>query len=226
MLPATSLLLAFSFACVGLALSDDNEFDWGTEEEPDWASEAPDSDDEGPFASGSNEAFSSDQGQNSGAEQDEPEVDGPIDLPEDESELEEDATSPVPEPISDPNEEHLATMAEARVLCDEVMDVLHEGMPAQAFDRLSTHWGFSSDEMEGLQREVERTRAVVGDRYGDALDYRLVREDTAVEVLVRFVYLERFERHGLRWGFTFYKGDAGWSLNDVYFDDQIESFLD
>jgi len=96
----------------------------------------------------------------------------------------------------------------------------------RAFDRLETHWAFSDDEMIQLLREVERTRAVVADRYGDALDYRLVREETVDEVFARFVYIERFELHGLRWRFTFCRGADGWSLNDVYFDDEIEAVLD
>jgi hypothetical protein len=105
------------------------------------------------------------------------------------------------------------------------MDRLHDGDPAGAFERLETQWAFSSGEMTQLQREVERTRAVVADRYGDALDYRLVREDAVDEVLVRFVYVERFTLHGLRWRFTFYRGPDGWALNDVYFDDEIEALL-
>lgn len=120
----------------------------------------------------------------------------------------------------------LATVAEARSLCDDAMRALHEGDADRAFDRLGTHWAFSPDEMTELQAEVGRTRAIVADRYGDALDYRLVRKDTVDDVLARFVYLERFERHGLRWRFTFYEGGNEWTLNDVYFDDEIEALFD
>ncbi|PSQ65145.1 MAG: hypothetical protein BRD24_08115, partial [Halobacteriales archaeon SW_9_67_24] len=86
-----------------------------------------------------------------------------------------DDEEPDPEPSSPAEVEHqspsdeptLATRADARTLCDEAMDLLHAGEPARAFDRLSAHWAFSQDEMTKLQREVERTRAVVADRYGD-----------------------------------------------------------
>ncbi len=148
--------------------------------------------------------------------------------PSDESEAlpEADAsTEPDALPETEADQPTLATVADARALCDEAMDLQHAGETARAFGRLSAHWAFSQDEMTKLQREVERTRAVVADRYGDALDYRLVREDTTADVLARFVYLERFELHGLRWRFTFYEGASGWTLNDVFFDDEVEALL-
>jgi hypothetical protein len=128
-------------------------------------------------------------------------------------------------PGPEADEPTLATAADARALCDEAMDLLHAGEVARAFDRLSAHWAFSQDEMTQLQREVERTRAIVADRYGDALDIRFLHVDTAGDVLACFVYLERFERHGLRWRFTVYEGADGWTLNDVFFDDEIEALL-
>ena len=140
-----------------------------------------------------------------------------------------DASSPNKAPeeeASASDTDSLSTIEDAQTFCDTAMTLLHDGNPDRAFDHLRPHWAFSTEEMTQLQGEVERTRAVIADRYGDALDYRLLRTDTAGDVLARFVYLERFALHGLRWRFTFYEGAGGWSLNDVYFDDKIEALLD
>ena len=203
------LLASFSVGLVGLALSADSGFDWGTDDDEDY---------ESPFGSDTNDISEDD-------ESDAPTNDNPFAAASNDD--------PTPAPSSNsspasaaPDGDPLATIADARGLCDEAMGILHDGDPDRAFDRLGVYRAFSPDEMTQLQREVERTRAVVADRYGNALDYRRIREDTADEVLARFVYLERFELHGLRWRFTFYRGPNGWTLNDVYFDDEIERLLD
>jgi len=187
-----SFLLPLIFGLFGIALSAEEELDWGDSDEESGELEEDRRREEGPV-------------HELGAVED-------ANPPEDET--------------AEEKEDSLATVAEARSLCDDAMGALHEGDADRAFDRLETHWAFSPDEMTELQAELGRTRAVVAERYGDALDYRLVREDTVGDVLARFVYLERFERHGLRWRFTFYEGGSGWGLNDVYFDDEIEALFD
>jgi hypothetical protein len=203
------LLSIFAFGGVGLALSADGGFDWGTDDADDPSDRSSESDDPPEAETESDE---------------EEEADNPFASASDEDAAPEASGSRSASPAA--GENSLATVADARALCDEAMGLLHEGHPDRAFDRLRAHWAFSPDEMTQLQREVERTRAVVGDRYGDALDYRLVREETTADALARFVYLERFALHGLRWRFTFYEGGKGWTLNDVYFDDEIEALLE
>jgi len=193
----TSFLIV-SLSVVGSVLFAGTGFDWNSN----------DDDDESPFAGEADDPEADDPASEA--------PDNPFTSPDDNRD---DVSGPSPETT-------LRMIADARSLCDEAMAHLHDGTPDRAFDRLEAHWAFSDDEMTQLLREVERTRAVVADRYGDALDYRLVREETVDEVLARFVYIERFERHGLRWRFTFYRGADGWSLNDVYFDDEIEAVLD
>jgi len=217
-----SALLSLVLGLSGVALAADPEFDWGDPDEEYDSPFADDTDDsfdeddkpeqpdENPFAS---ELETDDADDESSAPGADAATDQETDAPE-ANEDEEVETKP------------LTTIAEARSLCDTSMRVLHEGHSEEAFEQLAPHWAFSADEMAQLQGEVDRTRAVVADQYGDALDYRLVREDTVDDVLARFVYLERFERHGLRWQFTFYKGGEGWTLNDASFDDKIEILLD
>jgi hypothetical protein len=38
---------------------------------------------------------------------------------------------------------------------------------------------------------------------------------------MRLVYLNRFERHAMRWSFYLYRGAEGWVINTFVFDDQI-----
>lgn len=215
-MPSAFFFLTFSFGFIGLALSSDSGFDWGTDDDDEY---------ESPSAADGPQDEADDP--SSSAPPDE-ELDWDTDASDDEYESpsaddDHESSSPA-EP--EPDAPTLATVADARALCDEAMGLLHAGETARAFDRLSAHWAFSQNGMMQLQREVERTRAIVTDQYGDVLDYQLLREDGAGDVLARFVYLERFELHGLRWRFTFYEGADAWTLNDVFFDDEIEALLE
>ncbi len=117
-------------------------------------------------------------------------------------------------------------MSDARGLSDTAMSLIHDGHLDRSFSQLERHWGASTDELNLLQQEIERMRTRVGNKYGDPIDYRFVRADDAADTLIRFSYLERFKNHGLRWKFTFYKGESGWTLNDLSFDDDLDALLD
>lgn len=229
MFSVSVFFLTLSVGFVGLALSVDSGFDWSTDDDDEY--ESPFADDTDGPEDATDDTIPDDFDWDVDESDDDPDAASEHGPEEDAPSASSSDAEPAPDAPSDensdsePDEPTLATAADARALCDEAMDLLHAGETARAFDRLSAHWAFSQDEMTQLQREVERTRAVVADRYGDALDVQLLRDDTAGDVLARFVYLERFELHGLRWRFTFYEGGSGWTLNDVFFDDEIEALL-
>lgn len=106
------------------------------------------------------------------------------------------------------------------------MSLLHDGRLEQAFAQLERHWGDSLDELKLLQQEIDRMRTTASEKYGKPIDYRFVRTDDAANALLRFSYLERFKHYGLRWKFTFYKGESGWTLHTLSFDDDLDALLD
>jgi len=122
--------------------------------------------------------------------------------------------------------ETLNSVSDARALSDTAMALIHEDQLDRAFDELAAHWRSSLDELNLLQQKIERMRTNVDETYDAPIDYRFVRTDDAADALIRFSYLERFRHHGLRWKFTFYKGEPGWTLSDLSFDDDLDALLD
>lgn len=129
-------------------------------------------------------------------------------------------------PSSPSAPETLNSVSDARALSDTAMALFHEDQLDRAFDELEAHWRSSLDELNLLQQKIERMRTNVDEKYDAPIDYRFVRTDDAADALIRFSYLERFTHHGLRWKFTFYKGEPGWTLNDLSFDDDLDALLD
>lgn len=124
------------------------------------------------------------------------------------------------------DKECLPAVSDARALADTAMSLLHNQRLDRAFKQLGRHWGSSADELNLLQQEIKRMRLQVSNKQGAPIDYRFVRTEDAADALLRFSYLERFKHHGLRWKFVFYKGEAGWNLNDLAVDDDLDALLD
>jgi hypothetical protein len=64
-----------------------------------------------------------------------------------------------------------------------------------------------------------------GTRYGQAVGYEILEKTKAGESLVRFVCMEKTERHAMPWIFVFYKSPEGWVLNSFIWNDQIQYFF-
>lgn len=128
--------------------------------------------------------------------------------------------------LSPPNQQTLHSVSDARTLSDTAMALFHDDKLDGAFAYLERHWRSSMDELNVLRQEIERMRTDVGEKHDAPIDYRFVRTDDVADALIRFSYLERFKHHGLRWTFTFYKGESGWTLNDLSFDDDLDALFD
>ena len=65
----------------------------------------------------------------------------------------------------------------------------------------------------------------IAQRFGKSLSQESISESKVGESLVRLVYLQKFERHAMRWRFYLYKGSAGWVINTFNFDDRIHELF-
>lgn len=74
----------------------------------------------------------------------------------------------------------------------------------------------SDQEFAVFQKNFTASRETYARGYGPSLgEFELVREHAASPSLVRLVYLERFEKHGLLWIFVMYRGKDGWAIAHV-----------
>jgi hypothetical protein len=74
-------------------------------------------------------------------------------------------------------------------------------------------------EFEAFKKAFLDSRTQCHGVYGKLTgEYELVRETAPRPELVRFVYLEKFERGAVAWSFVLYRTKEGWRLNDVRFN--------
>ena len=112
---------------------------------------------------------------------------------------------------------------EAKALTDAFMDKVAQNNISGAFalfDDKAT-WPLGQEDIQNIARftaeELEKRKA----KYGNPIGVEFIRQNMVGESLTEFVYLEKFERHAIRWTFIFYKPKNEWIFNNLTWDDKV-----
>ena len=120
--------------------------------------------------------------------------------------------------------ERLKTEADARALGDRMMQVAMTQSPDAAFSLLKPYWPMDQAEIDGLASNAKLQWQMIESRFGKPLGFELVSTERIGTSFVRFVYLQRFEKHALRWEYTFYRPtNEGWLANSFKFNDELDA---
>lgn len=119
--------------------------------------------------------------------------------------------------------ETLRSEADTLALSRKMMDVAMTQPPGAAFAVLKPYWPMDPAEIDGLTSNASLQWQVIEARFGKPLGYELVRTERIGQSFVRYVYLQKFEKHALRWRVSFYRPRDAWMTNHFAFDDQLES---
>jgi hypothetical protein len=119
-----------------------------------------------------------------------------------------------------------ASKEEARAAFDGFMKTIVADQPEAAFAALEPYFPLEAAEIAGVKLQAVQQRNLMKPRFGRSLEWTFVREEALGDFLVRYTYVEKFERHAVRWMLTIYRpGGAGWLVNSVFFDDDIQAAL-
>lgn len=119
--------------------------------------------------------------------------------------------------------ETLRSEADTLALSRKMMDVAMTQPPGAAFAILKPYWPMDPAEIDGLTSNASLQWQVIEARFGKPLGYELVKTERIGQSFVRYVYLQKFEKHALRWRVSFYRPRDAWMTNNFAFDDQLES---
>ncbi len=115
--------------------------------------------------------------------------------------------------------------AEARQLGDRIMARVGAGDVDTALSMMRPYLVIPEVELEALRNQIKIQMPVASQRFGDAIGQEFIKEERVGESLLRLVYLQRYQRHAMRWYFVFYRNDDGWVLNTFRFDDGIQNMF-
>lgn len=77
-------------------------------------------------------------------------------------------------------------------------------------------------EFEGVLNTLKMQAPVIEQRFGKTLGMEFSQIQEVGDSLMLIMYIQKFEKHMMRWKFYFYKPSDGWVLNTFNTDDQIQ----
>lgn len=118
-------------------------------------------------------------------------------------------------------EKKLMTAADARKLADQTMGFVRQEKFADAYAVVKPFWPLPAIEIDGLANQMNTQWPMIQQRFGKSIGTEFVKESRAGESFLRYTYLQKFERHAVRWTFVFYKPADHWLVNAVAWDDGV-----
>ena len=119
----------------------------------------------------------------------------------------------------------LESVDDVRALVQRAMDHVLEGNAFILFNLLKPYYPFGDDELTDLMLKTVEQRKSFLERYGKTVGIVLVDERMVAETILRITYLEKFERHIIRWVFTFYRPDDRWIVNSILWNDRMNDLF-
>ena len=120
----------------------------------------------------------------------------------------------------------LASAAEARKVAEQTMALVKQEKFAEAYGTVKPFWPLPAVEIDGLANQMNTQWPMIQQRFGKSLTTEFVNERTVGESFIRYTYLQKFERHAVRWTFVFYKPKDRWLVNSVSWDDGVNQLFE
>lgn len=128
--------------------------------------------------------------------------------------------------VAQPATAPLETTADARRLSDQAVALFKAEKFPEAYALLKPHWPLPQVEIDSMANQTDTQWPMVRQRFGASLATEFVTERKGGSSLVQFTYLQKFERHGVRWTFLYYKPADRWLVNSVAWDDDIDLLVE
>ncbi|HEO99468.1 MAG TPA: hypothetical protein ENO02_09230 [Epsilonproteobacteria bacterium] len=121
--------------------------------------------------------------------------------------------------------EALNNIDETKKLSEDVMKLVGKGNIKGGVKLLRPYVVYPLAEHDAQISQVDVQMPTINQRFGNTNGYDFVSEQRVGESLVKYIYLQKLEKHVLIWKFIFYKPNEKWLLNSWSFNDQIEQLF-
>lgn len=110
---------------------------------------------------------------------------------------------------------------EARDLTNKFVSLVSLGKIDAAFAEIKDLVVIPHAELEVLSEKIKAQMPLYLSRYGKSIDGEFISESKVGTSLYKIVYIQKFDRHVIRWQLIYYKPKTVWILNSLKFDDDI-----
>jgi len=120
----------------------------------------------------------------------------------------------------------LNNKAETKQLCEAFMQKVIAGKIEEAINSIEPYFPLPESELATIKVQAVKQFGLVEPRFGKPLGYEFIKEEIIKETIIKYTFIEKFEKHVVKWTFFFYKPQEKWLLNAFYFDDTIQTLFE
>lgn len=110
----------------------------------------------------------------------------------------------------------------AKDLAKSAMDMVAKGETEKGIELTRPYLIIPEHEFEGMLNALRMQAPAIEQRFGKTLSTELAAVEEVGESLMLVMYIQKFEKHLMRWKFYFYKPKDSWVLNTFNTDDKIQ----
>lgn len=109
---------------------------------------------------------------------------------------------------------------------ESAMKAFFENQIEKGFEIIDPYFPISATEKLGLKDQTVEQLPTIEESFGKKIDYKLIKEIKISDVLVKYIFVVRFELHMMKFQYTYYNSGKGWILNSFKWDDKISELFD
>ena len=119
--------------------------------------------------------------------------------------------------------QELSSTNNTKAIAVKATTLIGENKIKEGIQVLKEFWPIPDAEIENLINQTEMQWSMIEKRFGTSIAVDFVREEKVSDVFIRYLFVQKFENHAIRWVISFYKPKETWKVNKVIWDDQIDS---
>ena len=114
----------------------------------------------------------------------------------------------------------------AKQLAKSVMEDVAKGEIENGLKKLKPYLIIPEHEFEGMLNSLRMQTPAIEQRFGKTIGVEFVKVEETGDSLMLIMYIQKLEKHLMRWRFYFYKPQNGWVLNTFFTDDKIQMMFE
>lgn len=107
-------------------------------------------------------------------------------------------------------------------LAKSVMVKVADGNVEEGISLVKPYFIIPDHEFEGMLSSLRMQAPAIEQRFGKTIGAEFVAIEEVGDSLMLIMYMQKFEKHVMRWKFYFYKPNNSWVLNTFNTDDKIQ----
>jgi len=127
--------------------------------------------------------------------------------------------------INSSHADYLKNKLEAKELVKKIMAEVKLGNIEKGLGYTKPYLIIPMHEFEGVINSLKMQAPMIKQRFGETIGVEYIDTEEIGKSLMEVSYIQKFDKHLMRWKFYFYKGKGGWVLNTFSTDDSIKAMF-